>query len=321
MSNNARMIWGGAAASAALALGLAMFYPSDKVVPKTSPEPELFSFVRSFEGTRPDGIVQAAGDDLVVSDELVRMFDYYLAATGEKSLQAIRAEIERDIDTRVKGRAAGQARQLLTRYLDYKQALVDVEQKGQSGQNGQGGQLAGAGVSALRNRLAAMQQTRMRFFSPQEADAMFGLEDIAALDAIARLEISQDQAITMDEKHKRIAALDAQLPQSLREAREEPLMVVRLEESIAKMRSNGASEDEIYRARAASLDANAASRFAELDREEVSWNRRIAEYRVQRNSILSAPLTMSDPDRMAALEQLRQTGFTADEQKRLAAYE
>jgi lipase chaperone LimK len=75
------------------------------------------------------------------------------------------------------------------------------------------------------------------------------------------------------------------------------------------------------RAHAASLNADAASRFAELNREEESWSRRIAEYRAQRNRILSAPATMSDPDRTVALKQLRQTGFAPDEQKWLVAYE
>ncbi|RJF99273.1 lipase secretion chaperone [Noviherbaspirillum saxi] len=313
MSRITLKVWHGAAAiSAALMLWLALM-PREELAPmQASPEPNLFAFVRSLEGTRPDGNLQIDGGDLVVSAELVRMFDYYLAATGEKPLQAIRAEIEHDIDTRLKGRAAEQARQLLTRYVDYKHALLDIDTKPVSG---------AVGGTAVRQRFAAMQEVRLRFFSQQEIEAMFAMEDAGALDAIARLEIRQDQSLTSEEKQIRLAALDASLAPALRDAREEPMKIVRLEQSIANMRNSGASEDEIYRARAAALNPEAAARLSELDRDEESWNKRIADYRSQRQCILNAAMPLSEANRATALEQLRQSGFTPEEQLRLAAYE
>jgi hypothetical protein len=84
----------------------------------------------------------------------------------------------------------------------------------------------------------------------------------------------------------------------------------RSEEMVRQMRASGASDDEVYRARAAAMNAEKAAALARLDREEDTWQRRIAAYQAQRNAV--------DPH---ALQELRNRLFTAEEQERLAAYE
>ena len=87
------------------------------------------------------------------------------------------------------------------------------------------------------------------------------------------------------------------------------------------MRAQGASQDDIYRMRAAALTPEAAARLAEVDQEEAAWKSRIASYLAERKSTLATSVKLSDAERDTALQQLRQARFTADEQKRLAAYE
>src|ERR1700740_3434537 len=73
--------------------------------PQTQADP--FAFVRSMEGTRPDGqVAQDPGGELVVDAELGHLFDYYLAGLGEKDLAAITMQIERELDARLGKRAA-----------------------------------------------------------------------------------------------------------------------------------------------------------------------------------------------------------------------
>ncbi|UUZ46576.1 hypothetical protein LP420_21845 [Massilia sp. B-10] len=51
-----------------------------------APKADPFAFVRSMEGTRPDGDVRADPDgELVVDAELGHLFDYYLVGLGEKT--------------------------------------------------------------------------------------------------------------------------------------------------------------------------------------------------------------------------------------------
>jgi lipase chaperone LimK len=273
--------------------------------PPAAPASDPFAFVRSMEGTRPDGDIRQ-GDDgqLVVDAELGHLFDYYLAGMGEKDLNAIRAEIERELDRRLKPGPAAQAKRLLASYLNYKRALVDLE-----GAQKEGTDMA----SSARARLAARQKLRAQFFSPSEAAGLFGFSDAYDADALARIEISQDPKLTAAQRAEKLAALDRNLSPAMREEREAPVRVIRTEEAVAKLREQGATDDEVYRLRAAAFSPEGAARLAELDREEALWKQRIASYLAERKAVPG--------DALASLQQLRDRHFNADEQRRLGAYE
>ena len=281
-----------------------------------APDEHIPSFVRSMEGSNGDGDARQNEDgDLIVSAELRLLFDYYLTATGEKSLAQIRAEIDKVLDQKLKPKAAAQARHLLGRYLSYKQALADAEKNPPSPVTARQNQL-----SAIRNRWTIMQQLRLRYFSTAENQAMFRFDDAYDMDALARIEISQDTALSDEQKQEKLKALDAAMSPELREARNAPYQVVRLEEQAAQMRANGASEDDVYRMRAAVVSPEAANRLAQVDRETQQWTLRIQQYLSARQSLM-AQNWPSDAARQTALQQLRDQFFTAQEQRRLPAYE
>ena len=275
-------------------------------VPAATPSSDPFAFVRSMEGTRPDGdIKQSAEGQLVVDAELGHLFDYYLAGLGEKDLNAIRAEIERELDRRLKPLAAGQAKQLLARYLDYKRALVGAEQALKDGPADMAGM--------ARARMAARQKLRSQFFSASESAGLFGFSDAYDLDALTRLEISLDPKLDNAQRAARLSALDAGLSPQLREEREAPARIIKTEETVAQMRARGATDDEVYRLRAAAFSPEGANRLAELDREEAAWKARIQAYLAERAALQA----QEGP----AAQQLRDKHFSADEQRRLGAYE
>jgi lipase chaperone LimK len=114
MSAQANLIGIGAAALFASML-VAAWPGQETAAPAPAPAaPDPFAFVRSMEGTRPDGdIRQDAAGQLVVDAELGHLFDYYLAGLGEKDLGAIRMAIERELDRRLAAPAAVQAKRLL----------------------------------------------------------------------------------------------------------------------------------------------------------------------------------------------------------------
>lgn len=270
-----------------------------------TPKADPFAFVRSMEGTRPDGDVRADPDgELVVDAELGHLFDYYLAGLGEKDLQAIRAEIERELDRRLKPGPAAKAKRLLASYLDYKRALVSLE----SGM-AQGTDMA----SAARARLAGMQKLRAQYFTPKEIAGLFGFSDAYDADALARIEISQDPKLSVAQRADKLAALDQKLSPAMREEREAPTRVIRTEEAVQQLRARGATDDEVYRLRAAAFSPEGASRLAELDRDEAAWKQRIARYLAERSALA--------PGAAAAVQQLRDKYFSPEEQRRLPAYE
>jgi lipase chaperone LimK len=264
-----------------------------------------FAFVRSMEGTTPDGdIKQSADGELVVDAELGHLFDYYLAGLGERDLAAIRSEIERELDRRLKPGPAAQAKRLLASYLDYKRALVDVEQ-----QLAQGGDMA----TSARARMAATHKLRARFFSEKESTGLFGFSDAYDLDALARIDISLDPKLNDAQRAQKLALLDQKLSPAMREEREAPTRVIRTEDNVQKMRAQGASDDEVYRVRAAAFSPEGASRLAQLDREESDWKQRMAAYQAERARL--------QPGAEAMQQQLRGKYFSEEEQRRLGAYE
>lgn len=277
-------------------------------------ESDPFTFVRSMEGTTTDGkIAQNATGELLVNTELRLMFDYYLAATGEKSLKEIVAEIEKELDNKLSSGAAIEAKNLLLRYIRYKEALAEIEKKS--------AHLFGNVTTAIRQRLLNMQETRKLFFNAKESSAMFGFDDAYDMDAISRLEISQNATLSEAQKRDGIKALDAAMSPALREAKEAPYQVVRLEEYARELRARGASEDEVYRMRAAATTPESAARLAEVDREESQWKSRIASYLNEKNQISNTSTAVKEEQRLLLLQQIRDQRFTQDEQKRLPAYE
>ncbi|WP_343729545.1 lipase secretion chaperone [Duganella sp.] len=269
-------------------------------------EPDYFAFVPSMAGTRPDGAARASGGRLEVNAELAYLFDYYLAGLGERPLEAIRAEIIRELRRRLPPAPAAEATRLLDAWLAYKRALVEVE-RGLPPQTDP--------LLRARQRLAAMQQLRGAYFSNEEITGLFGASDAYDLDAIARLEINSDASLNEAQRKQKLSALDAALPPKAREEKDAPTRVLRLEEAVTAARAGGADDNEVYRLRSAALSPAAAARLADVDREEADWQRRIATYQAQRRELLqnAAPA--------AAVQQLRDGIFSTDEQKRLPAYE
>jgi len=311
MNTNAKLLRAGAlvlATGAIWTIYLALAKP-DPAPAAPHAEPNYFAFVRSMEGTHPDGDVkQDAGARLVVDAELGHLFDYYLAGLGERSLDEIKMRIERELDERLQPPAAAEAKRLLAQYLRYKRALVDAER---------GLSATGDLARDARSRLDAMQQLRLNYFTAAEIAGLFGAGDAYDEDTLARLEINSNRSLSEDQRKQKLAALDAKLPPSVRENRDAPGKVLRLEESVQQLRAQGGGDNEVYRLRAAALSPEAAARLADLDRDEADWKQRIADYQAQRAQLLNAAAAPSPQ----ALQQLRDARFTPDEQRRLGAYE
>lgn len=305
---HARWLIGGSLA--ALALYLALRPGEPPAPPPEKAEPDLFAFVRSMEGTRPDGnVTAAAGDKLVVDAELGYLFDYYLAGLGEKPLAAIRGQIEAELDRLLAPVPAREAKRLLGAYLAYKQALAGAEQALPA--------QADPAVAA-RARLQAMRALRGNYFTPEESTGLFGASDAYDDDAVARMAILGDTSLDEAQRQAQLTALDRKMSPAQRAARDAPLQVARLDESVKALRAQGGGENEVYRLRAGTFTPAAAARLVELDREESQWQQRIIAYRAQKAQQASLPGGAQDA---AALQQLRDASFTPDEQRRLGAYE
>ena len=306
------MTWvaGMVAAAALVVIGLqGLPAPASHAVDPAPADDARPARTSSLAGTTPDGAATAAADQsLVLAPALIRLFDYWLTTVGERPLDAIRAQVARDLDGRLGPLAARQAKDLFDRYVRFKTALKDQRPA----------RPTASGVDLLRDGLRRMLALRATFFTDTESQALFAAQDAEASMALARMAIEQDPSLSDARRRERLAALDARLPASVRADREAPLLVTRLDDAAQKIRADGGSEDDVYRMRAAATSPEAANRLADLDRDEAAWRARIATYQAQRGSVLATP--GSDADHAAATSELRDRLFTPEEQRRLAAY-
>lgn len=274
----------------------------------------------SLQGTVPDGAASlrglnalpGAGSGGLAYGALRRLFDYYLSTVGELPVEAIAQQIRSELDKTLAPEQAEAAKRLLLRYVDFKRELFALEQQFAK---------QPVGPQSLRQRFDSMQALRARFFNAEEEHAMFGLEDAADLDALARLEIANNPALDATQKKAQLAAVDAAMPPALRADREAPRALIHLEDKTRTLRAQGGSEDDVYRLRAQALDASAAARLAEVDREELAWKGRIDRYVAERTQVLKTLADAPESERAAALARLQQDKFSELERKRLVAYE
>lgn len=303
--------------------GLYAWWPAEELaappVAVIGPVSPAAPFVRSMQDTLPDGNLQtlpvggaSGASGSLAYGELKRLFDYYLSAVGEQSIETITLQIRGELDRRLPPEQAKKAQRLLGLYIEFKRELVRLESQPQ---------LVGNGLLAIRGRFNAMQDVRAKYFSTEEAQGMFGFEDAYDMDAIARLEVDQNPALSAEQKKQQLAVLDASMPEQLRKEREATSMVVRLEQQAQALRAKGGSEDDVYRMRAKELDPQAAARLADVDREEVAWKGRIARYLEARSKLLQSQSNASASEREASLAQLQQSNFSEAERPRLVAYE
>src|SRR5690606_19818417 len=83
----------------------------------------------SLRGTEVGGRLQTDADgNLLISDQLRHLFDYYLSTTGEQNHAQIVAQVQALIRDSLDDPARSQALDLFQRYLDYQRALVALEQ-------------------------------------------------------------------------------------------------------------------------------------------------------------------------------------------------
>ena len=256
----------------------------------------------SLEGSEPDGAIAAdAAGHLIVDIELRRLFDYFLAATGEEPVATIRDRIIATLRQRLPELAASEAIAILDRYLAYREAVR---------------QSTPARDPAAE--LDRLHDLRQQMFSPDVAKAFFADEEAAIYAAFARRDALLDPALSPAERDRRIADLDARLPPAVRAARAAATAPIDQMKRDAAMRAAGATDQDITAARTAALGAEAAARLAELDRARAAWQARLDAFRAQRAALLADP-ALDPAERQRRVDDLLARSFTSQERIRVEA--
>lgn len=249
-------------------------------VPALASDASLPPLPASLSGTEVDGgfVVDAQGR-LVVTPDALDLFDYFLSASGEEPLEQIRARIEREIARRLPPQAQPAALDLLERYLAYREALRKLYENEDLAE------------LSLERRFQRIRELRREHFSERERQALFAAEEERWRIDLARQRVAHDPELTPEQRAQQLAALDAELPEEVREAREVALAAVQLRRDEAALRAAGGSDAEIRALREQRFGAEAADRLDELDRSRARWNERVDAWQRERERLLAADAT------------------------------
>lgn len=267
--------------------------------------------VKSQLDTVPDGNISIVGNTLIVNEDLRRRFDYYLAGIDERPLAQLVTEIELDLESNLPVLAAIQAKHILHQYINFKRALSALKQDPL---------YQGRDVETIRRRQLAIHTLRAQFFDTDNDKALFGWEDTYNDDALARYTIAQDKMLTVQEKQRKLAELDAQAAPDIITLRQKPISYLALAKTVKQARMRGASDEVVFKIRAANAGEDVAIRLAVLDQKENAWHSRIVDFKREKLKILS-DRRLNELERETAVKNLREAHFNEKEQKRLPTYE
>jgi len=245
----------------------------------------------SLRGTELDGALSVdASGRLLLDRELRRLFDHLLAGMGEVSLDSLRERL-RHVALDQGGEAlAAQVLAAFERYLDYLRAEDRLVLPPGSGP---------------AERLDALMALRRSELGEELAEAWFGEEERYALSALERL-VGDEQAA------------DPEAAQRWQAERDEATGFQLAVEQTEQFDQLGISAEQRFAEREAMYGEAAARRLAALDAERAAWQRRLLEWRAERERLL-ADASLGAAAREAALEAALQARFDEAEQRRVRA--
>lgn len=257
---------------------------------------------RSLGGTEVDGALRVDGEGhLVPEPDTLALFDYFLSASGEEPPAVIRRRILDRIHDELGEPAAAEAQALLDRYLGFREALRALVTSSEVPRD-------------LERRWQWLRELRRAHFGAATAEALFGREEDRVRVDLERRRVAMDAGLTPAERSSRLEALEAELPEDVRQARRRARAPAASHREVLALRAAGGSDAEVFRARERAFGSAAAERLAALDVRRASWDARLAHYRAERRELHEGK--GAEP---AELDRLRARHFEAHELARVRA--
>lgn len=269
----------------------------------------------SLKGTDTDGAypVDEQGQ-LILSDRIRHRFEYFLSTLGELELTEIIQLIQEDIRSQLQEPAQSQALKLLENYINYKKALIALEQASEAP-----AMYEIQDIEAMRQRLHDMQSVRRQYLSEEAVNAFFGFDESYDEYMLSRLQILNNSQLTQAQQQAQIESLQNSLPQEVRQLHKETQHISQVYKQTQEYRKSGKSDEEIFEYHQQEFGQEAALRLQKVEQKRSQFIDNVNAYLSKRNEILkNEQLTASE--KSSAVNELKDQ-FSESEQIRLRAYE
>ena len=274
---------------------------------------------RSLQGTDVDGeIIIDENQQLVVTEGLRRLFDYFLSALGEEEEAVIYARVESYIRHHTPEPAASQAVAIFNQYIAYLKAIPEIEKRygNLQLQATKSGELD---LNAVAQQKQDVAKLREQFFDTQTISAFFGSEDEYDDYSMEMVRISQNKQLTEAQKEAARQDYISRMPNNTIKANiEQQANLGELMTRTEQMKAKGASSEALYNMRRELVGAPAAARLAQVDQQDANFAQRFQQLQSQKQQILIR--TTDKSQAQTQIKQLEKQLFDDNERKRLAGY-
>lgn len=264
----------------------------------------------SLQGTSHGVTLTVHQDNLVVTSSLKDLFDYYLSASGEETVEQISQRVKLNLSSQLTGLALEQALAIWHDYISYKTALVEFDQQ----------YSANARTLDKYQHLQLLQQRQLslialqdQIFSESIAQVLFSFDRNLDNHTLEKSRILASD-LSDDAKQQSLINLNAQLPIEVTVSKNRNEKQKRLLEidDVA-----GLTSEQKYNLRAQQVGEAAANRLQQLDEKRQRWKQRVNDFIVQKQQLLEAKLAAEDYG--TGLEALYKQHFAVEERLRAKA--
>lgn len=283
----------------------------------------LENLPRSLQGTEVDGeIIIDENKQLVVTEGLRRLFDYFLSALGEEEEAVIYARVESYIRSHTPEPAASQALAIFDQYIAYLKAIPEIEQRygNLQLQATKSGELD---LNAVAQQKQDVSKLRQQYFSKETITAFFGTEDDYDDYSMEMVRINQNTQLSNTQKEAAIQDYISRMPDNTTKANiTQQANLNELMTRTEQMKAKGTTPEALYNMRRELVGAPAAARLAQVDQEDANFDKRFEQYQAQKQRLLnqSGDKAQTDKQAQTQINQLEQQLFNDTERKRLAGY-
>ena len=267
----------------------------------------------SLHDTEVDGGFELdANGNLIITNRIRQLFDYFLSAQGEESLPTIVQRLRAYIHNTLSGDAAAEAEQLLESYIGYLDDVAALDSPVTPGQ--------AIDPAQLRMQREQLEAVRAGHFDAITNDAFFAEEEAYDHYTLSRLEVMQDENLSADERARRLAALESQLPPDLQESMRDITRYQDLQTLTQEWQETDGNPANLQQMRENLVGREAAERLAKLDQERAQWQQRVDSWLREREAIL-ANTGISEADKERQIDAARSRLFNEQEQIRVRSLE
>ena len=285
----------------------------------TSFKTGLENLPRSLQDTDVDGeIIIDENKQLVVTEGLRRLFDYFLSALGEEDEAVIYARVDSYIRSHTPEPAASQAVAIFEKYISYLKAIPEIEKKYGTLQlqATQGGTLDLSVVAQQKQDLAALRQ---QHFDKETILAFFGAQDEYDDYSMEMVKINQNQQLSDSQKEAAKQDYISRMPDNSTKANlTQQANLNELMTRTEQMQAKGVTAEELYNMRRELIGAPAAARLAQVDQADANFDQRFKQYQAQKQQLLKQNANQGQAQ--AQINQIEQQLFNEAERKRLTGY-